>query len=501
MGLADFELSRSWLTSSPDYRALAHRLRGIGWPRVILAMAMGIYAATFTMLLIKRHNYFGTFDFDQGIFDQGIWLVAHGHSFITIRGLDFWGHHANFGLLLFVPFYWLGAGPNFLNASMVIAATLGAIPVHRLALRHLTNEWHALIPPLAYLLHFSLQWTLNETIHPDIFAITPFMFAYLAATEKRWRAYAFWIILAMSFKEDIALAAFMLGFVLLIRGGKRPGIWTMVGAAAWFLFTTQVLIPAFTPEGAFYDTFFGPLGSGPAEIAGNAVAHPSLVYDQISANDGTGYVRDLNVPYGGLAFLSPLTLLIGLPNTLINLLNIHGLSANTEAHYIAMPFAATTLAMVEGLGRLKRLAWRRFALGLVAVCAVSSSVAWGIAPYSYKYDQGYWPLDPPDRLALLEAVRELPPDDAHVAGTYNFVPQLAHRQFIYTFPNPWRTSNWGIAGENPHDPATVDWLVIDRRLLGAESGTLLNEILATEDWVTVMDTADVFVAHRPEDGD
>ena len=43
-----------------------------------------------------------------------------------------------------------------------------------------------------------------------------------------------------------------------------------------------------------------------------------------------------------------------------------------------------------------------------------------------------------------------------------FVPHMDHRERIYEFPNPWKEGNWGVRGENQHDPARVKWLVLDR---------------------------------------
>ena len=57
--------------------------------------------------------------------------------------------------------------------------------------------------------------------------------------------------------------------------------------------------------------------------------------------------------------------------------------------------------------------------------------------------------------------------------------------------------NWGVNNEGQHDPADVDWLVIDRLSLSPELETKLQEILDTEDWVVVEAQDDLLVAHRP----
>ena len=70
----------------------------------------------------------GTFGFDLGIYDQAIWLLSRLRDpFITVRGLEAFGHHVNVILLLLAPFYRLGAGPHFLLFVQVVAQASGSV--------------------------------------------------------------------------------------------------------------------------------------------------------------------------------------------------------------------------------------------------------------------------------------------------------------------------------------------------------------------------------------
>ena len=76
------------------------------------------FAVVFGRLGVEHHRNFASWSFDMGIYDQGFWLVSRGgQTFMTVRGLEFWGHHVNLVALLFAPFYWLGAGPAFLYVA------------------------------------------------------------------------------------------------------------------------------------------------------------------------------------------------------------------------------------------------------------------------------------------------------------------------------------------------------------------------------------------------
>ncbi len=472
--------------------------RQLSYPQVLLAAAIVVWGVVFAVLVCYRHQRFGSFDFDLGIYDQAVWLLARGESFDTVRGLPVFGHHLNLGLLLFVPFYWFGAGPDFLNLAMVAALALGAVPVFMAAEHHLRNEWMALALAVAFLLHFASQWLVQETFHPDVMAVAPLLLAYVYAQRQRWRPYVLWLAFAVLWKEDVALAATVLGLLLAVRrrGDRKVGLWTAGLALAYFLLATQVVMPAFYSEGPFYEEFFGDLGNSPTEIVGTAVTDPSVVGSHLRQAGAPAYVGELALPYAFVPFLAPAGLLIGLPQALINLLSVQSFTWSTRAHYVALPLVGLTIAMVEGVARWPQPGVRRFLVGLVAAFALTTSTVWGISPFSVDFRAGHWPLDANPRQQVLQAAVDLPPPGAAVSATYLLVPHLTHRRNIYTFPNPWKTGNWGVRNENPHDPGVVGWLVIDRQSLSGDDRTLLADIMASGDWRTHRDDEGVLVAER-----
>jgi hypothetical protein len=64
--------------------------------RVLLGGMMVLFVGTFVWLAWLTHARFGTFGFDLGIFDQGVWLLSRFQDpFVTIRGLPLFGDHAS----------------------------------------------------------------------------------------------------------------------------------------------------------------------------------------------------------------------------------------------------------------------------------------------------------------------------------------------------------------------------------------------------------------------
>ena len=124
------------------------------------------------------------------------------------------GHHATPGYFLFVPFYWLGGGPHLLNITQVCVAALGAVPVFLLARFRTGSAWVGTALGIAFLLHPALQFFMSELFHPEVIAITPLLCAYYCSVRKRWGWFACFAILAVCWKEDVALAVAILGLVI-----------------------------------------------------------------------------------------------------------------------------------------------------------------------------------------------------------------------------------------------------------------------------------------------
>jgi uncharacterized membrane protein len=128
---------------------------------------VAIYVATFGTLTWKHHSNFGTFAFDMGIYDQAIWLLSRFHvPFVTVRGLNYFGHHVNPVTILFVPAYWLGAGPRFLYLVETIWMAAGAVPVYLLGRDRLGDPWLGAALAASFLAFPSLGWINRWHFHP-----------------------------------------------------------------------------------------------------------------------------------------------------------------------------------------------------------------------------------------------------------------------------------------------------------------------------------------------
>ena len=482
-------------------RWILYLRRPTAGPVTALVAMVGTYAAVFGSLTWSQQANYGTFGFDMGIYDQGIWLVSRGRTpFLTVRGLNYFAHHVNLVTLLFVPFYWLGAGPHFLYAVETAVLAAGAIPLWLLGRDRLGNPWAALAPAGAYLLYPSVEWINWWHFHPDALIILPLLFAYWLATRQRWGWYWLAVAVALSCKEDAALAVLALGVVVALKfGAKLQGALTTAVGAAWFLVCTKVIIPVANGGGApFYADLFPGFGTSLPAIAWTMIRHPSRVIRLATHHDRFTYYAQLFWPVGLVCLLEVPVLAIAAPQLVVNVVSGHGYTHDIRFHYSAIVVAGVFLATVEACASRGRTdAGRRFLAGAVLAAALAGNVAWSPSPLGVKFHSGIWAHPAPKHAALNAALRMVPAG-AGVTATYYIVPHLTHRQLIYEYPNPWITSNWGVGDRNPADPSKVDWMVLDTSLLGSQAN-LFGELVARE-FQVVSARDGIVVAHRVERG-
>jgi uncharacterized membrane protein len=485
-------------TDQVDFDVLVQWLRRRDPVRWTLAGMIFLWSAIFIHLGWQRHARFGTFGFDLGIYDQAIWLMSRFKSpFITLRGLPFWGTHANPILVLFVPFYWLGVGPIFLLIAQVASQAAGAVAIYLLARDRFDARWPAVTMAGVLLLHPTYQYLAWEYFHPDALAIGPLLFAYWAARARRWNWFIVSGVLALACKEDVALAVVVLGLLIAARGNRRIGLVTSAVAAAWFMVATRVIIPFSNGIGPFYDSFFGEFGNSASEVAKNVLAHPGKAVDVATRPNRMSYYRMMFAPVAFLPLFAIPTLLVAAPMIGINALSSFPYQQEIRYHYAALVLAGIILATVEAIAFLgNKATTRAFLVGLVAATSLASTVAWGPSPISTKYRSGIWALNPDPRNAIREKAMRLVPPQASASVHYNFAPHMTHRQRIYEWPVPWLPLNWGVKAENQHDPADVDWLLVDRLQMNDTDKPILARLLGNGEFAVRFEEQNIVVAQR-----
>jgi uncharacterized membrane protein len=347
----------------------------------------------------------------------------------------------------------------------------------------------------AFLLYPTFEWINRFQFHPDPLGIVPLLFASWFATKQRWVWFAVCVALVLLTKEDQALAVVMLGVVVAVRWNRRAGAITAVAAAAYFALSTRVLIPAANGGlGPFYSELYPGWGNSVFAIGIGMLRHPSRLFHIAFEHHRLAYYLKLLAPLGFLPLLSPLTLLIGVPGTAINISSAQRYTYDIRYQYSAMIGATAFLAAIEAIALFRKLANRVVLVELVLLCSIVGNMLWSPSPWSITSTASLWTTH---RSPFSSAAVDLIPPNARVSATFYLVPHLSHRVHIYEFPNPFIAANWGVPGSRPPDPADVDYLAVDRGTLTPTQQNLLNQMLEPAGgFVLVAQEGPITVARR-----
>ena len=487
---------------------------------IVTIVGIVIWATVFSVLGVRNHRNFGTWAYDMAIYDQAFWLVSEGGStFMTVRGLDVWGHHLNLIAFAFAPFYRLGAGPEFLYVVQNVSIALGALPVYLIVKERFGKPLMALVFAVAYLLYAPAQWVAWVNFHPEALVITPFLFAWYFFL-RRWRGW-FWVsvVAVLIMREDAALPVMMMGVVLLIStwrsdtriADRRTASATIAVGMVWYLVATQVVIPHFNNgEPPFYMTwFFAGYGGSFGGIVRNILRHPDWLVRDATQPDRIRFYRDLALPLGGFAILSPLHLLMAAPTMLASIIGSTPFARQIRYQYTSTMLAPIIIASIEGA----RWLWGRFAririplaLWLLA-CAYVTNVAWSPSPIGNLY--GVWRRDDAHAEALRAAV-DVIPDDATVSSSFNIGPHLSRRRESYDWPNPFWPAYWGQSGTDCAkfpSASEIDYIALDLTYYEGESAIYPDDIVFIDSLIAedgefdvIFEEDNVIVARRVKPG-
>ncbi len=463
-------------------------------PGVLLWTAVAAYAAGFSALSVLRHRAFATGRFDMGNMVQAVWSTAHGHPLqVTgLRGdqLSRLGAHFDPILAAFAPLWLVWPSPDVLLVSQAIAVALGALPVYRLANKHLGSPRAGVGFALAYLVYPPTQWlTLNE-FHPVALATPLLLYAIWFLDEERLLPFVVCAVLAATTKEEIALVVAGLGIWYAFAHRRHAtGAAIAVAGVVVSLVAIEVVIPHFNRSGtSSFFTRYSEVGSTPGGIVHTAVTDPLKLVTTAFTGRGIGYVARLVLPLAGLVVLAPLVLIAALPELAVNLLSAATTQTSIRFHYTAGLIPILVAAAVFGA---KRLPPRVPAATIVVVCCIAANYVLGPLPVWRWFPSGSQAqahaaeVSEHDRIAA-RALRLIPPH-AVVSASNSLGAHLSARRRILSFPYI-QDAQWVAADET--SPGYAD------RLAPLPTAVQLSWLRRNPEWRLVFERDGILIFHR-----
>lgn len=227
-------------------------------PRRVLLLCSVLLCAMMTTLSVLRYTSYNATMQDLGHMTQAIWSVSEG------RPLEYTREDGRFPVfsrlawhaeLVYFPIsllYRVFPSPVTLLVLQSVWVAAGAYPLYLIASRRLRSEWTAVIVSLIYLLYPVAQTAVLFDFHGDTLAMPTLLFALAAVENRHWTRYAVYVAVALSCKIYVFVPVAAMGAVLWLRGQRRVGWLTLIGALMWGSSVILLIRPSFAP-GAAYD--------------------------------------------------------------------------------------------------------------------------------------------------------------------------------------------------------------------------------------------------------
>lgn len=418
---------------------MAAQVRRISSWTVVVAVAVAAYALYFSVVTVQIHRGIGTSAYDFGLYDQGIWLLSRGKDpFVTLMGRNLFGDHTSFILLLLVPLMWLFSSTSTLFVVQSVVIACGALPIYAYARKRLESDALGCVFACTYLLYPAVSWTNVENYHPDSFLGVLVALSMWAALRRKWRWYFVAVVLALLVKEDVVLVVAPIGVWVALRRDVRIGVITVIGSVCAALMCFMVVIRNITGT-AFRNSWRIPFG-GVGGLLKTAFTSPITLLRYLTSDGRVTYLLQMLLPTGGLFVIAPSIALVGCVVLLSNIVSTFGYQYQIHYHYSLVVAPLLVFANVDAIGRLSTVA-RRKATAVVALCAIVGAFLLAPLPLARNQLQKF-PTSNPAVAAAHELFAQIP-RDAVISVYHPLSAQLARRERVYVFPNPFKRALYG----------------------------------------------------------
>ncbi len=295
-------------TGSPDVRWWRER-----WFLLLITLVLGltIFHTYVQSKLFHSLQYGGP---DIGYYAEmlvnasrgrGLWCEAFGH--------DFLGEHVSPGLYLLVPLWMCWPDIHLLMILAAASVCGGSLAVYALARSHDASPRVAAVLAAAFLLTPSTSriiYGASYGFHEILLAVPLMLWSFYCYHRRYWWRMALFALLALSFKENIAVVYGCFGLYVFIRDRRdRWGLIVAAGCLIYFALAVGWIVPAINKTDTYskYYLYEG-LGGSPTHVLTSFVRDPSHVFNRLCSWQTLGYVLSLSVPVGLLVIRRPLAL-------------------------------------------------------------------------------------------------------------------------------------------------------------------------------------------------
>ena len=275
---------------------------GIFW---IMAFVFLLWAAVLTY----KYLYLGFYDWDLAFFNQSFWNMIQGRQYSSIFGYNFLGDHASYIVLFLLPAYALFPSPLTLLYIKAAAFALSLYWLYRLAHEKLG---HAGAVAIVLLFSFFVPNCFALLYEFSMECFAPLFIFMMFDAWRRKDLRLFWIVavLLCLTKENLILVVMAFGMYGLIQRRSFAWNWGAILFSCVGLAMAMVTVKCFRGEEGVsawlrYKHLF---------------AAPMAMGQSLFSAWNARFLADLFSPCGAIAFISPASLVLGVPIFLLHAL-------------------------------------------------------------------------------------------------------------------------------------------------------------------------------------
>lgn len=428
-----------------------------------------VLIAAFTLvgsgLAYLKYSSFAHASGDTSYYGYAFHQTVKGRWFpISVRDGSVMGNHPNLLALLIVPLFYVAPTLLTLFAAQSLALSLTAWPIYLLARRVTGNRLTALIAAAAALLFPPIMSGHVAEIHEDQFGIALCVFAFYFFEVEDLKKFAICIAAALLSKETVFLNTIFFGVYALIR--RRSWQWVAFPfgwSVAYLLLSVKILMPMWGTLGAqIYSQamYFTDFGQTPREVLTTLATNPGLVLKTLSSPDRLKYLWEFLRPLLVVLPFLHWSLVVTLPNIVVNLLSSNTALRVVEWHYGIVMGGQLWCVLILSLPAWNRILshwfrsrdYMRWLCMVLLVLAATQYRLW-YYPNEYAHNNGH--------AAEVEAVR-LIPREATVFCPDNM---LAH---FCDHPKYQSLGGLIFHKRDPNELFDFDYIVFDFNFIGHE---------------------------------
>ncbi len=401
--------------------------------KTILYLAIFAYIFYFGLISWIKFFSYGFHDFDLAVHALSMWNIAHGSIYNSILGVPFLGNHVNLILFLIYPLYAIFQHPLTILFLQTLALGLGALPLYFLARRMLGVNWGLLVA-LSYLFYPPLAYTNLFEFHPPALATFFLLMSIYYFESASFAKFMLFAGLSMFCQENVPLAVFMLGLLAFIRRRSLKWIIVPMVVSAVYFMVVILAMSAFNNNTIQFFSLYNSLGQTPREAILNILTHPGIIIKILFRKECFVYILQLFSPVLFLSFLAPLSLIPALPFFFQHMLSSRNTELSIFYHYSAEIIPFVYLSLIYGIK--KALDNKLFSRPVILQVFLSAAII--ISSFYFgPHFKVFSPILNEFRKDYLDNYRDKLvsdiPKDAAVVATFEFLPHLSNRKFLYSF--------------------------------------------------------------------